>query len=447
MDLHDPLQIRSGRRPSSAIVAQHCEYLGAYASDVTGWRDRTSTGTSQLNHIQNILLNSSVNDSVVDEMLHSIEEFHRLRSHGEAYGNGVAQALRRAAGEGRSIADAMAGVERRVNELVATASRQQRHYAEIAVFENIPIVSDVEAQLRRDVHVAKSALAATKSQLADLVEAHVAHVARWNNQLRSLVEVVRGYAANPARLAAWSGRTVNLTEGTGQLWSNAHPISPTDVLQNQVGDCWFACVIAGLAATEAGRAKIANMIHDNGDGTFTVTFPNGRVVTVNDEVYAGKDGKPIASTIPQNGNYWYLILEKAYATFFTSSDPKQAGQSGYEAMTGDHQYRILQDLGLTPYAIVPPISRAELLQFCDHANTGDVTTLSVTKVYGGPHAITVVRTDHSTNPPQVVLRNPWGNNALRWWNGSHDLGNGYISVPVDSLLPTVANGQAAAVPS
>jgi len=466
VDLHDPLQIRSGRRPSSAIVAQHCDYLGAYASDVAGWRDRASTGTSQLNHIQNILLNASVNDSVVDGMLRSIDGFHRLRSHGEAYGYRVEQALRRAVGEGRSIADAMAGVERRINELVATVSRQQRHYAEIAVFENIPIVSDVEAQLRRDVHTAKIALAATKSQLADLVEAHDSHTTRWNKHLRSMVEVIRDYIADPAKIAGWTGRKLDLTDGKGQLWSANQPIAVTDVLQGSVGDCWFACVIAGLANTEAGRATIARMIHDNGDGTFTVTFPSGQVVTVDGEVYTGPDGKPIASRIPPSGNYWYLILEKAYATFHRNSDAARAGESGYQAMVGGVQMRILTDLGLATNIVqanqvkdgrvTAPMARDDLMRFCDQANDGGVVTLSVDKsVVGEAHGFTVVRTDHTKNPPQVILRNPWGNNGPGWfethfagesplplWKGAHDLGNGYISVPIDSLVPTVMSGQA-----
>ena len=115
-------------------------------------------------------------------------------------------------------------------------------------------------------------------------------------------------------------------------------ISPEDVVQGQLGDCYFVAALAALAATPAGRAQIRQMIHDNGDGTFTVTFANGQKVTVDDDFWVGADGVRYAKV---GDDLWAAILEKAYAQ--RAGDYENivggTGEAVFDAfgMTGEHR--------------------------------------------------------------------------------------------------------------
>lgn len=105
------------------------------------------------------------------------------------------------------------------------------------------------------------------------------------------------------------------TTGTRNLYGNmANPrdsIKPDAVMQGVIGDCYFEAAVASLAAVDPDL--IQKMIKDNGDGTYTVTFP-------------GAPDEPITVQAPteaemglynqggMNGS-WACVLEKAYGEY------------------------------------------------------------------------------------------------------------------------------------
>ncbi len=103
--------------------------------------------------------------------------------------------------------------------------------------------------------------------------------------------------------------------GGKNLWGrNNNPtesIRPEAVRQGDVGDCYFMASVAGMANTPGGKEKIKNMIEDNGDGTYTVTFPGDpkHPVTV-DEPTQAELSHGAEST---KDGIWVAVLEKAYA--------------------------------------------------------------------------------------------------------------------------------------
>lgn len=77
----------------------------------------------------------------------------------------------------------------------------------------------------------------------------------------------------------------------------ARAVSPTDIDQGNVGNCYFEASLASLANTPHGQEMIANMVKTNDDGSMTVTFPGdtSHPVTVtqeqmNNDVKNGKFG-------------------------------------------------------------------------------------------------------------------------------------------------------------
>jgi hypothetical protein len=55
--------------------------------------------------------------------------------------------------------------------------------------------------------------------------------------------------------------------------SDVHEVDMNDVDQGGIGNCYVMASIAAVARQDPERIK--NMVHDNGDGTYTVTFKEG----------------------------------------------------------------------------------------------------------------------------------------------------------------------------
>ena len=65
---------------------------------------------------------------------------------------------------------------------------------------------------------------------------------------------------------------INVLSGETELYdtSNGNEPSLSDIHQGQYGDCYFLAALGSLAQEDPQAIK--NMIHDNGDGTYTVTL-------------------------------------------------------------------------------------------------------------------------------------------------------------------------------
>jgi len=126
-------------------------------------------------------------------------------------------------------------------------------------------------------------------------------------------------------------------------------VSPEDVQQGQIGDCYLPAAISALAKSDP--TLLQNMIKDNGDGTYTVTFKKrdyrtGKAVDVpvkvDGDLYARAWGGPLYGS--SNGDktekgmeLWFPILEKAYAQWKGSYNTIGSGglsSDVWEACTG-----------------------------------------------------------------------------------------------------------------
>lgn len=99
------------------------------------------------------------------------------------------------------------------------------------------------------------------------------------------------------------------------------PIDPDDVQQGMLGDCFLLANLKALAMTNP--ELIRRLIHDNGNGTYDVTFyENGKpvTVTVNNEFptlvkpFWFDDRVPFAKR--GDGELWVRVIEKAYVQHF-----------------------------------------------------------------------------------------------------------------------------------
>lgn len=106
----------------------------------------------------------------------------------------------------------------------------------------------------------------------------------------------------------------------------------TNVEQGDTGDCYFLAALLTVAARTPDT--IANMVHDNGNGTYTVSFhsrydgvPDPVQVTVNGDL-PYRRGKPIGNGVESIGGKnvsWAAIIEKGWAA---------ANRNGYKGIEG-----------------------------------------------------------------------------------------------------------------
>jgi YD repeat-containing protein len=116
-----------------------------------------------------------------------------------------------------------------------------------------------------------------------------------------------------------SGRKLQALNKAGgkNLWGkNSEPldsIHPEAIDQESLGDCYFVAPVAGMANTPEGKQQIKDMIEDNGDGTYRVTFPGDpdHPVTVDEPTQA----ELARGSKPGKDGIWVAVLEKAYGKY------------------------------------------------------------------------------------------------------------------------------------
>ena len=125
----------------------------------------------------------------------------------------------------------------------------------------------------------------------------------------------------------------DFTNGTAfvQGAGDEHAIDPNDVKQGSLGDCYL---IAGMAAVaRADPQLIADLIKDNGDGTYDVTlyirpsrtgYPRKVVKTVDSRLAVKSSGSPVYAGVGDEKDgkqeIWTALIEKTLAQHKSSYD-------------------------------------------------------------------------------------------------------------------------------
>lgn len=84
-------------------------------------------------------------------------------------------------------------------------------------------------------------------------------------------------------------------------------IRPEAVKQGTLGSCYFHSVVAALA--QSNPRGLEKMIHENHEGTYTVSFADGK----KENVYPQDLGYGRASDFDQSDGLWVALLLRAYA--------------------------------------------------------------------------------------------------------------------------------------
>jgi hypothetical protein len=200
-----------------------------------------------------------------------------------------------------------------------------------------------------------------------------------------------------------------------------HPFSPQDIAnsglsgaggvdQGKYTDCVFEASAAAVATTKSGQAAISQMIVQNSDGSYTVTFPgefqNPVTVTQSD----------LTATGVSDSATWADVLEAALVKsdpgFASGALPPNASGAVGGSPPTEAQYALYLLTGnLASYERADLASSAKIGSDIDKALRNDQPV--VANCYNDDqqalvagHEWTVMACDPQGN--QITLRNPWG---------------------------------------
>lgn len=226
-------------------------------------------------------------------------------------------------------------------------------------------------------------------------------------------------------------------------------ISPADMDQGNLGDCYFVSSLAAVAAYEP--SILEKIIKEASPGNYEVYFYD--VANVTDQGYTFKgcpwkkitikedgtlelqDGRPKYSITEEDPDeLWFPLVEKAYAKWKGGYD--QIGNGGYpqvalSEITGRKSFlvstdtRIFSSDNVRKNAILGVFESADRNNWkvvCATKGQGEIQDGECPDVYSG-HAYSYHGYNHETH--MVKLRNPWG-------QGTNP--EGYFELTMDQFL-------------
>lgn len=266
------------------------------------------------------------------------------------------------------------------------------------------------------------------------------------------VQAVQDALAKQGSGGAQDGLTKKPNNGDPFDGKGLDDITPSGVNQTTIGDCYFEASLASMAGTKDGKQQIHDMIKQNQDGSYTVTFPGDKEhpmqVTRDDLDKATKSGQV------QDNATWAKVLQTAFLKYEhggvfadhkipdkNEGIPDEAGvryqDQAMHLLTGkDVALDSMSNPNLEDHELLlGSVSKENVARTMEDAlkngepivcsTNGDspLTALSSTDARGVPenHVYSVTGYDPKTG--QVTVRNPWGHNRYTPFETRDDQGN------------------------
>jgi len=236
------------------------------------------------------------------------------------------------------------------------------------------------------------------------------------------------------------------------LFSSSGP-AENDIIQGQVGDCYFVSALSGTA--KADPLRIRDTVVDLGDGSYAVQFWNNG----QPQFYRVDGNLPTwhGSTVPYYANFgaegsiWVPIIEKAFTYFRSGANSYQSiwggGDDEFHALNG----QLLENVyGTSAWDTLLKIKNA-----MDNGKQVIAGTPGSAPTNGAPavenHMYTVDHVDvqnvnilglNFTIPVDIVLRNPWGYDGAGNDSTPND---GYVTCTPDQFFGYFNYAEAALV--
>jgi hypothetical protein len=237
------------------------------------------------------------------------------------------------------------------------------------------------------------------------------------------------YAYSDSRIAA----------GSGLLYGPTGAPTVEAVNQGQLGDCFFLAAVASVVSRNP--TDITDIIADNLDGTYTVTFPGQSAISV-----SGPTDAELGQYANGKGHgFWITVIEKAYGIHRGGQQaiPSEGADdgmgtvaTGIAVLTG-HSTN-LDTLGLTSREVT--VARLDEAFDNDRIVTVGTRNTLPWEEDEAPHGLvpahqySVLDWDSATST--LTLRNPWGHGERS--DNADGTDDGTFTMTLDEALETFA---------
>ena len=291
-----------------------------------------------------------------------------------------------------------------------------------------------------------------------------------NSQLSTLLDAGQRLNANDkasgtfsderifADSLALSNQTTPISDGQLKLYGAVGVPTRLAVEQGQLGDCWIESGIVQVALHDPHQ--IENEIHDNGDGTYTVTLPGyGKPVTVTGDQFSYGGGHWTGNNLNGNGNYANVLENAAMVAYgesgsnlpSTATTPEFQRQGFFIMNDGGYGYESTSllnsltknvdyaDTGTSSYAMLSPTASSMNItpmagefsytgnvkysinnlaadfnngaEIVASTSPGSPMALNSEMVSGHAYSVIGVKYNNDGSVAGVTLYNPWGQGA------------------------------------
>jgi hypothetical protein len=227
---------------------------------------------------------------------------------------------------------------------------------------------------------------------------------------------------------------------------NAKPldsISPDAVVQAGIGNCYYFAALASLA--DSNPKAIADMIKDNKDGSYCVTLPGSKPVTVQGPT----DSELLLFPKPVDKGVWVHVMEKAYGQMcmddslfkalrklrgMEDTPIPQMHTDGGSALDAGLKVLTNKPIGWTWSFKGPEAMHAALMDATKRGVPITADTGLSAKVENGPavqHVYSMLKYDATAKV--LTIRNPWGDTVPKL-KGVVDKGKGVFEMPLDTFV-------------
>ncbi len=212
-----------------------------------------------------------------------------------------------------------------------------------------------------------------------------------------------------------------IAQSSPQLFSSGTP-HIEEIKQGKTGDCYFLSTVGGLVYHSPQR--IIDMIQQDQDGSYLVTFPRHKPIAVD----APTDAEIACYSDAGDDGLWLHVLEKAYATYKNNKTRKDLLEPLDLVIHGGSGGRMLMFMTGDACVRYPTSStsddelRSELVAALQHKRIVNTGTSG--------HCLTILNFDPSTD--QVTVWNPWGTTGT-YSTVHQEMNHGVFSMPLADL--------------
>ncbi|MBY0548574.1 MAG: hypothetical protein K2W95_14990 [Candidatus Obscuribacterales bacterium] len=206
-----------------------------------------------------------------------------------------------------------------------------------------------------------------------------------------------------------------------ELFANGLP-HIEEIKQGKTGDCYFLSTVGGLAYHSPQR--IIDMIQQNTDGSFIVTFPRHRSIAVDPPT----DAEMACYSDAGDDGLWLHVLEKAYAIWKNDKTRKYDLEPLDVVIHGGSGGRML--MFMTGNACVRlPTSQTSADQLRSAMTRALERQLIVNTGTKG-HCLTILKYDPQSDT--VTVWNPWGTDGT-YSTVHQEMKHGVFQMPLSDL--------------